>query len=294
MTQMNGLPIANIVMAEVIDEITNKKYIFDTASKAQIKPDLSKGKEDILRVKNRIIAINRTEDICIGYNIKLTNNTFPAKVMAIIDGGIITNNGYEGPDLGEVAERHPYTLNIYSEEKDYGGETLQYVKFSFKHNKGKPVEFKFEDGKFYIPEFESQSRPRKKEKPVYIEYMNKLPDYDDGNDNNNGNEEELEVVGGKVEDSNSDVSVEITSNIKWTFSKAINQDEVTSSNFIVKKKSTNGIVQGNVTIDETKKIVTFVPASIEKSTIYVAEVKGIRLLTGNEITTPISVEFTTI
>ena len=175
MTQLEGMPIANIVLGEIMDEVTKKTYIFDTADKANAKPDLSAGKEDILRVKNRIIAMNRTEDICIGYDIKLTNNTFPPEVMALIDGGTVTADGYEGPQVGKATERHPFTLNLYSEEKDYDSETLQYVQFTFKHNKGKPVEFKFEDGKFFVPEFESHSRPKKGEKPVYIKFVKQLP-----------------------------------------------------------------------------------------------------------------------
>lgn len=174
-TEISSLPIANIALAEIINERTNDSFIFDTGEKADAKPDLSKGKEDILRVKNRVIAMNRTEDICIGYNIKLTNNTFSLEIMALVDGGTATTNGYEGPEIGKVVNKDPYTLNLYSEEKDYDSSTLRYVKFSFKHNKGTPLEYQFEDGNFYVPEFESTSRPKQGEKPVYIEYVNALP-----------------------------------------------------------------------------------------------------------------------
>lgn len=292
---MDGLPIANIALAEIINEVTSKKYYFDTADKANAKPDLSQGKEDILRNKNRIIAMNRTEDICIGYEIKLTNNTFPVGLMMLVDGGTVTSTGYEGPEVGKVTERTPFTLNLYSEEKDYDSETLRYVKFSFKHNKGKPVEFKFEDGKFYIPEFNSKSRPKKGEKPVYIEFVDQLPKEETTPTiPETPKEEGMKVVGDKVSQSNSDVGVEITTNVKWTFAKAINQDDATSTNFIVKKNSDSSTVKGVVTIDDTKKIVTFVPTSVEKGTTYTAEAKAVNLLDASGKTTPISVEFTTI
>lgn len=292
MSQLEGMPIANIVLGEIKDEVTGKSYIFDTADKADAKPDLSAGKEDILRVKNRIIAMNRTEDICIGYNTKLTNNTFTPEVMCIVDGGTMTADGYEGPEVGKVTDRHSYTLNLYAEEKDYDSETLQYVVFTFKHNKGKPVEFKFEDGKFYVPEFESHSRPKKGEKPVYIKYVKQLPTGETTPEV--PKDEGMKVVGDKVTESNGDVGVEITSNVKWTFAKSINQDDVTSTNFIVKKKLDNTKVDGNVTIDDTKKIVTFIPTSIEKAITYIAEAKAVNLLDASGTTTPISVEFTTI
>ncbi|WP_142415406.1 Ig-like domain-containing protein [Hathewaya massiliensis] len=287
---MDGLPIANIVLAEVIDESTGEKHYFDTADKANAKPDLSQGKEDILRNKNRIIAMNRTEDICIGYEIKLTNNTFPQKLMALVDGGTVTSTGYEGPEVGKATERKPFTLNLYSEEKDYDSETLRYVKFTFKHNKGKPVEFKFEDGKFYIPEFDSKSRPKKGEKPVYIEFVDNLPNESSTQPNTN----EFNVPGGEVTETNSDVTVKVTTNVKWTFAKQINQDDVTATNFIVKKKSDGSTVKGSVTIDDTKKVVTFVPTGVEKGTTYTAEAKAVNLLDASGKTTPISVEFTTI
>ena len=174
-TEIQGMPIANIALAEIINEATGQSYYFDTAEKADIKPDLSKGKEDILRVKNRIIAMNRTEDICIGYNVKLTDNTFPPELMCLVDGGTMTSSGYEGPQIGVAVNKTPFTLNLYSEEKDYDSSTIQYVQFSFRHNKGTPVEFKLEDGKFYVPEFESTSRPKKGEKPIYISYVSSLP-----------------------------------------------------------------------------------------------------------------------
>ena len=95
-------------------------------------------------------------------------------------------------------------------------------------------------------------------------------------------------------DNNTDVSVSIGNNIKWTFVKAISQDSVTSVNFIVKKKSDNTVVSGNVTIDDTKKIVTFIPTSIEKGVAYTAEAKDVNLLDASGTIVAISVEFTTI
>lgn len=102
------------------------------------------------------------------------------------------------------------------------------------------------------------------------------------------------VVGGTVTNNNSDVGVEITMNVKWTFAHAINQDDVTLTNFTVKKVSDNSIVNGTVTIDDTKKIVTFIPIDIEASTEYTASADAVRLLDGSGTTIPISVNFTTI
>ncbi|MCD3279837.1 Ig-like domain-containing protein, partial [Clostridium botulinum] len=103
--------------------------------------------------------------------------------------------------------------------------------------------------------------------------------------------EKIAIEGGSKSESNKDVDVVVTNNVKWTFKEAINQDDVTKENFIVKKKNGEKI-QGNVTIDETKKIVTFVPTSIEKSSTYIAEAKAINKQDSGK-TEAISVEFST-
>lgn len=293
---VDGMPIANIVLAEIINESTGASYLFDTAETADCKPDLSQGKEDILRVKNRIIAMNRTEDICIGYDIKLKNNTFTPEVMCLVDGGTMSPTGYEGPEVGIVTERQPFTLNLYSEEKDYDSSTVSFVKFTFKHNKGKPVDFKFEDGKFYVPEFESHSRPKKGEKPIYIGYISSLPTTS-GGDTPSANPTVPSPPAPTSPDSSTKkpgVSVGIDCKVVWTFSSAVNDVDVTTSNFKVYNKATGVAVPGNVTMDSTKTIITFVPTSISAGVTYTAEVVAIRSAGSTTAdTTPVSVDFTT-
>lgn len=296
-TEIQGMPIANIALAEIINENNGQSYYFDTSEKADAKPDLSKGKEDILRVKNRIIAMNRTEDICIGYNVKLTDNTFPPELMCLVDGGTMTSSGYEGPEIGVAVNKTPFILNLYSEEKDYDSSTIQYVKFSFKHNKGTPVEFKFEDGKFYVPEFESTSRPKKGEKPVYVEYVSSLPN---STSTSTGGTTSTVTVPSPPAPTSPDsttgtpgVTVGSDCRVTWKFSEAVNDADVTTSNFQVTKKSGGSVVSGNVTMDTTKTIITFIPTSIAAGVTYEASAKAIRKADGSGSTSAVSVEFTT-
>src|SRR3712207_9428211 len=93
-----GKVLVNIFKAVVKNEDTGEEFEFDTASEAEIKPDLSKGKEDILRIKNRVQAINRTEDIVIGYEIKLKDNTFNPKILALIEGGKFDGTKYRSEE----------------------------------------------------------------------------------------------------------------------------------------------------------------------------------------------------
>ncbi|WP_039282119.1 hypothetical protein [Clostridium massiliodielmoense] len=174
-----GKVLVNIFKAVVKNEDTGEKFEFDTASEAEIKPDLSKGKEDILRIKNRVQAINRTEDIVIGYEIKLKDNTFNPNVLALIEGGKFDGTKYIAPIIGETVSNTPYTLILYTEEKDYD-ETVGYAKFTFRHNRGKAVTYKVKDGKFHVPEFVSKSRPHRGETPVDIEFIKSLDESDPG------------------------------------------------------------------------------------------------------------------
>lgn len=102
------------------------------------------------------------------------------------------------------------------------------------------------------------------------------------------------VVGGTVTNNNSDVGVSITTNIKWTFAHAIDQDDVDLIHFTVTKTSDGDVVTGTVTIDDTKKIVTFIPIDVTANTEYIATANAVRLLDGSGSTTPMSVDFTTL
>lgn len=181
-----GLPLVNIVLAEVITEDTvPETWYFDTAQEANIDPNLSEGEENVLRIKNKILATNRTEDIVVGYDTTLSANTLLPELFAIVDGGKLVYDSvdtdkvvsYDAPLAGIPVKRKSFTLNLYTEEKDIDGETLQYVKFGFKNCKGRPVAFSLEDGEFFVPEMIIRSRPKACEKPIEIEFLDELPEY---------------------------------------------------------------------------------------------------------------------
>ncbi|MBU3208522.1 Ig-like domain-containing protein [Clostridium algidicarnis] len=282
---MDGKTLVNVMKVNFIDEITNIKHTIETSDEIDIEPIKSDGKRDILRVKNKIYGINETEDIVIGYKLKLKDNLFNIQTMALIDGGTIEGNKYCGTEAGVVVERHLFTMEIFTEEKDYS-RTSGYAKFVYKHCKGKPAKYKVKDGAFMVPEYEAESIPFRGEKPVEIEFIKGIDEETPISD--------IGVDGGKVEDTNTDVGVEITNRVIWTFKEAINQDEVTKTNFSVKRKSDNSIIDGNVTIDTTKKIVTFIPTSLSVDTTYIAEAKAVNKLDTSGTTTALSTEFKAI
>lgn len=182
---INEFPLANIVRVEIVtEETTPKTYrLTDVASEAEVTAYVSEGEEKPLRVKNTIKAQNNTEDIVMGYDLKLVNATMVAEVLALIDGGTLRFDevettkllGYDGPAVGSPVSRKLFTTYIYTEEKDVDGGTLSYVKFGYKHCKGTPVNYSLQDGEFFAPELTAKSRPKKGESPVSIDFLDELP-----------------------------------------------------------------------------------------------------------------------
>lgn len=184
MNNIKGMPLVNIVAAEIITEGNSPELMcFDTASTAEPEPFVSEGEEKELRVKNQILAQNCLEDIIKGYNIKLKDVVFRPKLFALLDGGSARDlysgnvNRYSAPIAGAASERIQFTLRLYSEEKNGNGEPASYCRFSFPHCVGTPASFSLEDGSFFTPEYEIHSRPSGGESAMIIECMNSLPTY---------------------------------------------------------------------------------------------------------------------
>lgn len=181
---LEGKPLVNIIRAEIVTEEENpKNYRWKTASKASIKPKVSEGEEKILRIKNKLIAKNETEDIVTGYDLEFEDNTMNPEIFALIDGGTIIYDSvnptraikYNAPVAGETVNRTKFTITIYTEEKDGDGSSIGYAAFKYKHCKGKPAEYNIEDGNFMVPKLIMKSSPKIGESPVEIEFLNELP-----------------------------------------------------------------------------------------------------------------------
>lgn len=184
-TEVREFPLANIVRVEVEteEEIPKKYKLTDVASEANVEAYVSEGEEKELRVKNTIKAQNKTEDIVMGYDTTLVSVTMVPEILALVDGGELRYDdldpdkvvGYDAPIIGEPVERTPFTLHIYTEEKDTNGDTLSYVRFKYLHCKGTPVDYSLQDGEFFAPEMTIKSRPKKGERPVSIDFLDELP-----------------------------------------------------------------------------------------------------------------------
>lgn len=178
-------PLANIARVEIVteEEVPRTFRLTDVASDAEAIAYLSQGTEKELRVKNTIKAQNNTEDIVMGYDLKLISATMIAEILALVDGGELTYDEvetnkvtkYEAPAIGSPVERIPFTTKVYTEEKDADGSTLSYVCFNYKNCKGKPVNYILKDGEFFVPELNLRSRGKLGQSPVSIDFLDKLP-----------------------------------------------------------------------------------------------------------------------
>jgi len=172
-------PLANIARVEIITEedIPKEYRLTDVATDAEVIAYVSQGQEKELRVKNVIKAQNKTEDIVMGYDVKLISATMIPEILALIDGGNWTplTKKYTAPVIGSPVSRTPFTMNIYTEEKDGDGSTKSYVKFTYRNCKGKPVNYSLKDGEFFVPEMNATSRPKVGASPVEFDILEELP-----------------------------------------------------------------------------------------------------------------------
>ena len=175
------MAIANIERVDIItEEPTPRVFSFDTASDASAEAQISAGAETELRIKNRILAQNITEDIVKGFNINLTDSVFSPEVFALVDGGASTVSGdnfkkYTAPTAGEVVSRTKCSLAVYASEKDDDGNALSYTAFSFPHAAGSPASVSLKDGEFYAPSYTLKSRPSKGQSPMTVVALPSLP-----------------------------------------------------------------------------------------------------------------------
>lgn len=184
MPLVEGKPLVNVRRVEIAtEETTPKTYKFDTAEEIDFDPEVSKGEEKTHRTKNRILGVNTTEDLITGYNLKLKDSLMLPELFALLEGGTVTYDAvettkvikYEGPVMGNTIVKIPFTLVVYTEEKDESDDVVGYAKFTFEHCKGKPIKWKLKDNEFFVPDLEITSRAKSGESPVTVDFVDELP-----------------------------------------------------------------------------------------------------------------------
>lgn len=176
-----GFAISDI--AAVVITTATKKYLIKTGTEANFRTAVAAGQEKELRKKNTILALNKTDDILKGYDVDLTDVLVHPEVLAILEGGVVTNTAdpeptfstYTGPVVGQPVVRESFALDIYCENLDTDGAPLSYTQFNLTDCKGKPTEFALKDGDFWTPKYTMESRPKKGQAPITISNVAAIP-----------------------------------------------------------------------------------------------------------------------
>lgn len=175
----NPLAITDVMAVTI--ETADKKYLIKTGSEASIKARVDSGKKTALRKHNTIYAQNNTDDIILGYDIDLTDILLNPEVLALIDGGVVTQaesafSKYTGPVIGKETVRTPFTLSIYCANRDTGSNAVSYLELVFTGCKGKsPVEWSVKDGEFFSPKYTIENAPAFGEAPMTMSVAKALP-----------------------------------------------------------------------------------------------------------------------
>ena len=185
MAQVVEFALANIARVDIVTEETTPQEftLTNVATEAEATAYISEGQQDTMRVKNVIKAQNNTEDIVLGYDIKLVSATMLPEILALVDGGSLRYDdvetdkivGYDAPVIGQVVARTPFTLNVFTEEKDASGDIIGYTRFQYLHCKGTPASYTMKEGEFFTPELLCRSRPKSGEMPAKVDFYDELP-----------------------------------------------------------------------------------------------------------------------
>lgn len=176
----SGMAIIGIEAACI--KTASKYYLIKTASEAEIKGTVDSGEDKPLRKGNRLLARHKTDDLITGYEISLSDLMVYPEVVALIDGGVVTNEpagtfkSYAGPVTGKEVTRTPFTLELYCANKDTGNNIISYQKLTFTGCRGKSVvEWSLKDGDFFAPKYTIESMPAVGESPMSMEIVTQLP-----------------------------------------------------------------------------------------------------------------------
>lgn len=182
MPLLDGGNIANVERIKIVtDETTARTFVFKTSTSATFQASVSSGVEKEQRVKNAILGLIKTEDIVKGYDIDVEDQRLIMDVFALIDGGTVTTETdgwtkYEAPAAGSTVTRTPFTLSLYTSDRDSDGSANEYYEWKFFGCKGTPVSGGAKDDDFQTIKYSIKARPANGVSPMTLERADTLPD----------------------------------------------------------------------------------------------------------------------
>ena len=174
---------------EEIDKLTQEpvedgvKVVVDTSESVEFEPVFSEGEEKIARSDEKVLAIVRTDDLLIGYDVTFKDNTFDPEIAGLIEGAVLYKDsvngsvkGYRSPKLSEGnSKMKPFRINLYV--ANYQGDSIvNYVKVTLNNCSGKAPKFSASK-EFYAPEYTIKAREATRANLAIksVEYVDDLP-----------------------------------------------------------------------------------------------------------------------
>ncbi len=147
-----------------------------------VEPQIETTEAVKLIIKGVLKAQKRERQTITGHTITLTDNLTILELLEILQGGTVTRDpesheitGYTPPVTGSDYNPTKFTLDVYSQQLDEGGNVLQYEKTSYPGCTGQPIAFGAEDDVFRVNSYTINSAPGKGEAPYTISFVEELP-----------------------------------------------------------------------------------------------------------------------
>ena len=103
-------------------------------------------------------------------------------MLALVDGGTLEKAAdggdwtkYTAPVIGSAVERKPFTLTMYTSDRNADGDAIEYYAWEFKACRGKPVGGSSADNQFTNMKYTIQSRPAFGVSPMTVSRVDELP-----------------------------------------------------------------------------------------------------------------------
>lgn len=153
-----------------------------TSSKVGAESNLETEEAKTNIINGVLIAQKRGKSTLTGTTLTLTDNTFSADVVKMVQGGTIiydadgvTITGYRPPKAGEIADLTPFEACFYTSEYDESGLITRYEKMTYPNCTSDPVAFSSEYNNFRTMEYKITSAAASGEYPYQLDYVDELP-----------------------------------------------------------------------------------------------------------------------
>ena len=183
-SEIPTIDVALVTIVTRVEDVIDKEYALDTASKIAVSPDLETQDAVKLVIKGKLKAQKPKSVTITGHTITLTDNVFIPEVVQIFQGGTVTMGvgesatkviKYEPPFIGALAGGEAFDLCAYSAIYNEAAIITGYEKITYPNCKGDPVVLASEDNVFRAPEYTVVSSPEVGTAPYTLEYVTDLP-----------------------------------------------------------------------------------------------------------------------